>query len=198
MTFSRARDVLTARGAAGSDGISEHDRAVVQIRIAAGSDVPTGMEGSVAYLEGTYTQVIADAFSAVRLVVEGDVAAVAAADPTLAGLAFDPDAVFLIGNSFGTNPSGVLLRVEPDLDAVVLNVPTTSYLEVLAGAARSRQLIEFGLPLCGIRGTFDEVSRRLLLEPMFDVIEWMLQGIDPRAIREFLETRLTLGRARLD
>jgi hypothetical protein len=62
-----AVDEHTVRGVAGSDGIFEHDRTAVQAALAALSGVPVGVEASVAYLEGDYTQVLADAFAVMRL-----------------------------------------------------------------------------------------------------------------------------------
>ncbi|MBX7192966.1 MAG: hypothetical protein K1X94_12950 [Sandaracinaceae bacterium] len=179
-------DVETARGRAGSDGIHEHDRATVYLRLYAFQGTPAGLEASVGYLEGTYAQVDADALSVVRLVAEGDLSAIAASDAALAGLAFDPAATYYIGNSFGTFTGTVLLAAEPDLEAVVLNVPGGSVMELLAGGARTREAVEGTLlPLYGIRGSFDEVQRRLALEPIFDLIGWTLEGSDFRALAPY-------------
>ena len=180
---SSATDELTVRGAAGSDGFSEHDGMVPVTRLAATRDVPAGMEAAVTYVEGAYGQVAADAFSVARWIAEGDLSAIAAADPALAGLAFDPDAIYWAGNSFGTIAGAIVLAAEPTVDAVLLNVPTGGFAETIAGSARNRTLVTTAfLPIFGIRGTIDEVSRKLLLEPMIDMLEHPIEWLDPRTL----------------
>jgi hypothetical protein len=180
---STATDTVTVRGAAGSDGFAEQDGMVSIMRLAGARDVPPGMEAAVTYVEGGYAQVAADAFSVARFLVEGALSSVAAADPALAGLAFDADAIFWVGNSFGTVAATVVLATEPVVDAVVLNVPTGGFAETLAGSARNSVLVgTVLLPLLGIRGTVDGVQRKLLLEPMMDLLEWPLAWLDPRAL----------------
>lgn len=178
-----AVDALTVRGRAGSDGFFEADRTTVQARVLALMGTPPGMEVAVPYLEGTYSQVLADALSVVRFAREGDLSALGDAEPTLAGLAFDPDRIYYAGNSFGTFEGGMLVAVEPELSAILLNVPGGSFAETIVGAARTRSVVDtVGLSLFGIRGTIDDVTRKLLFEPMLDMIEWAVQGVDPRAV----------------
>jgi hypothetical protein len=77
-----AVDLLDPRGRPMPDGISEHDGMTVLTRIQGVQGVPAGMEASVAYIEGSFAQVHADAFSAIRFASEGDLSAIAAAMPS--------------------------------------------------------------------------------------------------------------------
>ncbi len=180
-----AVDALTVRGAAGADGFFEHDRSVVQAQIFAGSGVPDGFSAATVYREGTFAQILADALLMVRFAVEGDLSAIAAADPALAGLAFDPDAVFVVGNSFGTFAASALLSIEPDLDAAVLNVPGGSNFQDLFGSAIGRVAVDLLLPLAGIRGRLDETTRRSAFEPMLDIAFWILSPYDAAALAPY-------------
>lgn len=180
---STAVDARLVRHRAGADGIYEHDRNAVQLRVANFQGPPAGLEASAPYYEGFFTQTLADALSVVRLAAEGDVSAIADADPALAGLAFDRDAIFYFGNSFGTIAEAGVVAVEPEVDAAIFNVPPSSHMETITASALGRSLVEAGfLPLYGIRGPFDEVTRRLAFEPMLDLIGWVLEGTDPRAL----------------
>lgn len=181
-----AVDLRTVRGAAGEDGIMEHDGATIAFRMFALQDAPTGMDAAVSYIEAGNTQIAADILSAVRFAVEGDLSAIADADPTLAGLAFDPDRVAYIGNSFGTQLATVAAIAEPDLDVLVLNVPGGGLVQSLVGAGRARFALEATIvPLYGMRG-IDDVARKLLFEPMMDLVGWVVQGTDNQALAPYI------------
>ena len=178
-------DTLLARGAAGADGFFEHVRTDVQTRIYAIGGTPTGFSCATVYREGTFAQILADAHAVVRFAVSGDLSAIAAADAALTGLAFDTDHVFVIGNSFGTVSTSWLLTLEPDLDAAVLNVSGGDNIQNFLGSALARGTAEGLLGNFGVRGRFDETSRRTAFEPMLDMVVWALSPFDAHALAPY-------------
>jgi len=183
---STAVDAVTARGRVGTDGIHEHDQTAVQLRLSGSQGLPMGHEGSATFFEAEYAQFSADALSTTRFAIEGDLSALGTAEPALRDLAFDPDATFYVGTSFGTFTGSTILATEPDLDAVVLTVPGGGTLELFTGGALWRRIVEATFnPLYGIRGPFDEITRRLALEPMYDLIGWIVEGTDFRALAPY-------------
>jgi pimeloyl-ACP methyl ester carboxylesterase len=133
--------------------------------------------------------------SAVRLVREGDLDAVRAADPSLAGLALDGERVAYLGISMGSVVGASMLAGEPDLRGLVLNVPPGSVVDTLCEGAEFRGLATGPLAgFLGIRGPFDEVGRSCAMDPIVDLFRWMLAPIDPLALApHFFRERLVAG-----
>jgi hypothetical protein len=139
------------------------------------------------YPLGAFEQFAADALSAVRLVVDGDLSAVRAADPGLAALAFDRDRIAFVGNSMGAVVGTSVAAIEPDVGAVVLDVMPGSIMETLAESGEFRPLSEdLLLPRVGVTGPFDEIEHAMLFDPTVDLMRWALEPVDPLALAPYL------------
>lgn len=196
-----SRDELHAmRGdLAGADGLVETDTLAVSSRVFGISGVPDGMELFMGFALGAFLQFQADAIAAIRFAREGDLSAIRAALPALAGLALDPDRVMYAGNSMGAVVGVGVLAVEPAARAYVLNVQPGSILESIAEAAEFRPLAEgVFLPLLSIPPGFDEVARSTVMDPTVDLFRWALEPVDPLALAPYLFLDPVAGGARPD
>jgi len=179
-----ARDELhDLRGSPGSDGLFETNVASVSARTFGLTGPPDGLELFPGYPLGAFFQFTADAMSAVRLVRQGDLRAVQAADPALAALALDGNRIAYLGISMGSVVGASMLAAEPDLRGFVLNVPPGSITDTLCEGAEFRGLATGPLAgYLGIRGPFDEVSRSCANDPIVDLFRWALEPVDPLAL----------------
>jgi hypothetical protein len=179
----------------GADGIEEHTSAEVASRAFSLSGVPDGTALHPGYAQGTFVQFAADAMSAVRFAVEGDVSAIRATSPELATLAFDPSRVFFVGQSMGALVGQLVLPIESELAGVVLNVPPGSFVDLFSESAEFRGIGESVLlPLLRVRGSFDEETRQLVFEPIIDFFRWALSPVDPLALaRAFVREPVAPG-----
>ncbi len=183
-----ARDELHAmRGdVPGPDGFAETTPADVSARIFGIAGAAPGLEGFPGYSHASLLQFAADVFSAVRLVREGALAA-AVSEASGSALAFDLERIGFLGNSLGAVVGASVLVAEPELRAAVQNVPPGSIVETLAESPEFRPLVEaLFLPRLGIEGPFDEVERRLLMDPIVDLSRWVLEPVDPLALAPYL------------
>jgi hypothetical protein len=173
------------RGTDVPDGFLVHpsNGVVVPSRVLGILDVEPGREGSPLYPAGAWLQMASDAIALSRLLREGDVSVLAAADPALSGLAFDPDRVLLIGASQGSLVGSLVAAVDDAFAAAVLNVPPGSVGHFLCNSPRVGAVLEMlgVLTTLGIRERFDGVDRRLCFHPSMKVYQWAVEIADPLA-----------------
>jgi acetyl esterase/lipase len=184
-----ATDALHAmRGdLAGADGFAETSPLDVSARVFGLAGVESGTELSPDYALGSVLQFAADAMSTVRLVRDGDAAALRDAAPELATLAFDPSRVFVVGNSLGAEVSTLLAAVERSIAGVVLNVLPGSIVDNLVESPEFRPITEsIFLPALGLTGPFVEPARGLDLDLVIDLFRFALEPIDPLALAPHL------------
>jgi hypothetical protein len=149
-----------------------------------------GLAGFTGYPHATLLQFAADVFSAVRALRDGVlVEQLSAAVTPVQPIGFDPERIGFVGNSLGAVVGASVLVAEPDVRAAVQNVPPGSIVETLAESPEFRPLVEaIFLPLLGVAGPFDEVERRLLMDPIVDLTRWVLEPVDPLALAPYLVT----------
>lgn len=184
-----ARDEVNAMrgGLPGPDGFAEADALDTSGRVFGVLGTASGLAGYTAYPHGTLLQFAADVFSAVRLVRDGTLASGVAAALADAPPGFDPARIGFVGNSLGAAVGASVLVAEPDVRAAVQNVPPGSIVETLVESPEFRSLVEaVFLPLLGLTGPYDEVERRLLLDPIVDLTRWVLEPVDPLALAPYL------------
>ncbi|MGH7789837.1 MAG: hypothetical protein ACRERC_23415 [Candidatus Binatia bacterium] len=181
-------DVHALRGdLAGPDGFAETVMLDLSARVFGLLGAAPGLELFPGYSLGAFLQFSADVASAVRAVREGPLAQALrdAGAPAFAG--FDPQRIGFIGNSLGAVVGASVLVAEPDVRFAVQNVPPGSIVETLAESPEFRPLVQaLFLPTFGVEGTFDEVERRLLFNPIIDLSRWILEPIDPLALAPYL------------
>ena len=192
---TQADELLNVRSLAGADGFAETDMLEVSGRVFGVTGAPAGMELFPGYPLAAFIQFTSDVMMAVRLVREGDISAIVAASPALAGLAFDPDRILYAGNSMGSVVGVGVLSAESDIGAYAMNVQVGSMVETLAEGAQFRPLSEgVFLPLLDVRGRFDEVTRSVVFHPTIDLFRWVMEPVDPLALAPYLfEDRVAGG-----
>jgi hypothetical protein len=184
-----AQDQLHAmRGdVAGADGFAETSKLDVSSRVFGLGGTASDMVLFPGYPLGAFEQFAADSMSAIRFARQGDLAAIRAAHPSLAALAFDPERIAFVGNSMGAVVGTAIVAVEPDVHAVVLDVMPGSIVETLAESGEFRPLMEtLLLPLLGVEDSFDEVERAMLFDPVVDLFRWVLEPVDPLALAPYV------------
>ncbi|MEZ4236918.1 MAG: hypothetical protein R3F59_12350 [Myxococcota bacterium] len=175
------------RGVDGPDGFAETSELDVSGRVFGVIGVPQGQAFAADLPLSAFLQFEADALSAIRLVREGELGPIRAADPGLAALAFDPERVAFVGNSLGAVVGSAVTAVSPDLAAVVLDVAPGSIVDTLTDSATFRPLSEsLLLPSIGVAGPFDEVGRAMHLDPAVDLYRWALEPVDPLVLAPVL------------
>jgi hypothetical protein len=181
---------------AGADGFAETAPFDVSARTFGLLGAPADLTLFAGYPLGAFEQFAADALSAIHLVRAGDPGALQAADPVLAGLAFDPSRIAYVGNSMGAVVGTAVVNVEPDIDAAVLNVLPGSIIETLAESGEFRGLMESVLlPQLGVSNDFDELERAMIFDPTVDLYRWVLQPVDPLALARTLAHERVAGPA---
>jgi len=110
-------------GAMTPDGFGDSRGSTIVIDFAGIDDSVGELEAfHPVYLRDSIRQGAADLLGLVRLVREGDWAAVRAADPSLAALGFSAERLGFIGYSLGGFIGGVFVAAEPDVGAAALMV----------------------------------------------------------------------------
>lgn len=184
-----ANDVVDAmRGdLPGPDGFAETSMLDVTGRVFGLLGAAPGLELFPAYSLGAFLQFGADIASTVRVVRDGTLAQ-ALRDGGMAGFeGFDTRRIGFIGNSLGAVVGASVLVAEPDVRFAVQNVPPGSVVETLAESPAFRPLVEsLFLPILGVDGSFDEVERHLLFDPIIDLSRWILEPVDPLALAPYL------------
>jgi hypothetical protein len=74
------------------------------------------------YMRDNFRQAVVDLMQEVRLAKNGDLSAIAAADPALAALTLDGSKVVYTGESFGSILGAQVLALDPELGAAALSV----------------------------------------------------------------------------
>jgi NAD(P)-dependent dehydrogenase (short-subunit alcohol dehydrogenase family) len=178
----------------GADGFAETTTFDVSARTFGLLGAPADLTLFPGYPLGAFEQFAADALSAIHLVRTGDPSALQAADPVLAGLAFDSARIAFVGNSMGAVVGTAVVNVEPDIDAAVLNVLPGSIMETLAESGEFRALMESVLlPQLGVSTDFDELERAMLFDPTVDLYRWVLEPVDPLALARTLTRERVAG-----
>jgi len=171
----------------GPDGFAETSPLDVSARVFGVTGVMSGSELSPRYALGSLLQFASDAMSALRLLREGDLSALQAGVPELSALAFDPDRVFVVGNSLGAEVGTFVLSVDDPVRGAVLNVPPGSIVDNLVESPEFRPLTEtLFLPLLGITGPFFEPARGLSFDLVIDLYRSALESVDPLALAPHL------------
>lgn len=177
----------TLRDLDGPDGFAETVPLDVSGRMFGLIGAPDGQTFAADLPLAAFEQLAADASSTIRLAREGDWSAVAAADPALAGLGFDPDRVVFAGNSMGAVVGTSVITASPDLAAAVLDVLPGGIVDTLTASTEFRPLTESALlPAVGVLDRFDEVDRAMDLDPTVDLYRWALEPVDPLALAPYL------------
>jgi hypothetical protein len=98
-----------------------------------------------------FRQAVVEIGQLVRLLKHGDLAAVAASDPSLAGVTLDASALVYTGESFGSLLGAMVIAVDTELHAAVLAVPGASiFLTMFPNSP-----LFSGLATLLLRGPFD-------------------------------------------
>ncbi|MEI8259643.1 MAG: hypothetical protein WCJ30_28590, partial [Deltaproteobacteria bacterium] len=118
-------DTNNITGAAGMDYIGDSVGALAAVDF---FDLTGDSSAGVASLDptvmrDTLRQAIVDVMQEVRMVRDGDLARLRAADPTLATLSFDRSHVALTGNSFGGFMAGSAEAITPEAGLLMMTVP---------------------------------------------------------------------------
>jgi hypothetical protein len=181
---------------AGADGFAETSELDVSARTFGLTGAADGMVLFPGYALGAFEQFAADAMAAIRLVRDGDLTAVRAADPALGALAFDPSRLAFLGNSMGAVVGTAVVTADSDVGAAVLNVLPGSIVETLVESGEFRPLTQgVLLPQVGVSGEYDEIERSLLMDPSVDLFRWVLEPVDPLALARALVTERVAGPA---
>jgi hypothetical protein len=167
----------------GADGFAETAQLDVTARVFGFAGVARGTELSPEYPLGALLQFASDAMATLRLVREGDVSALRAASPALSTLAFDPERVFVVGNSLGAEVTSLVLAVDRDVAGAVMNVWPGGIVDNLVDSPEFRPIVEsLLLPMIGVDGPFDEPERGLSLDLLVDLYRFSLEPADPLAM----------------
>lgn len=111
-------------GAAGPDGFADADAlgAMVWFFDIGGDDGAAVEALDGRYVADNFRQAVTDLAGEIRLVRDGDLSAIRAADPALASLSLDATHVVYTGESFGSVLGAEELAADPGLEAAVLSV----------------------------------------------------------------------------
>lgn len=171
----------------GPDGFAETSMLDLSARVFGLLGAAPGLELFPAYSLGAFLQFGADIAAAVRVVREDSLAQALREGGETAFDGFDTQRIGFIGNSLGAVVGASVLVAEPDVRFAVQNVPPGSIVETLAESPEFRPLVDaLFLPIFGVEGSFDEVERHLLFDPIIDLSRWILEPIDPLALAPYL------------
>ncbi|MEO8603649.1 MAG: hypothetical protein ABI629_13835 [bacterium] len=184
-----ATDALHAiRGnVSGADGFAETIPLDVTGHVFGVLGAAPGLQLFTGYSLGAFLQFEADISSAVRVVRDGTLAAALRAAGADGAIDFDARRIGFIGNSLGAVVGAAVLTAEPDVRFAVQNVAPGSIIETLAQSTEFRPLVDsLFLPILGVSGPFDEITRHLLFDPLVDLSRWVLEPVDPLALAPYL------------
>lgn len=185
----RIHNLRADTGSLGPDGFSEHTVLSVGLRLFAIEGAPADQKASMAYVAGTFSQMVADLHALLAAVRTSDVAPLRGADASLAGLAFDEQRVFFLGLSLGTLVGAATLVSDDTVAAAAFNVPIAGLMETMIENNDFRtQLDLFMLPPLGITGQF-EPEHPLALHPLMSFAQWTLHPFEPPALAPHLVAR---------
>jgi hypothetical protein len=177
-------------GALGPDGFAEHQATEVSLRLFAFDGTPADQRCSPLYLQGSIVQMAADVHALLAMIATSNLAPIAAADPSLAGLAFDKDRIFFLGISLGTLYGSLMLAGDTRIAAAALDVPVPSVSESLVENDVFRAQLELlMLAPWDIPNDTYEPERHLLMNPLLAMHEWTLAPIAPISLARHNATR---------
>lgn len=171
----------------GADGFAEHDGTNVVLRVQGGDGNGDETAFHPGFAEAASAQMVSDLAMLIRFLEEGDLSAIAGADAALDGLAFDGDALYWVGLSYGAVSGASAMALRPGIDAAVLNVSFgTTDLTACQGPANRAFGEQLASLILGIRGTFDEVERRLCMDPAFAFVNMLIEQFNPSNVVHYL------------
>lgn len=170
----------------GADGLPETSEVDVSARVFGLIGVEPGTELSPEYSLGSLLQFVSDALATLDLAREGDLGALRSI-PELDTLAFDPERIFVVGNSLGAEVTSMVASVDRDAAGIVLNVIPGSIVDNLVESAEFRPITEtLFLPRLGLVGPFREPARGLDMDLVIDLFRFALESVDPLALAPFI------------
>lgn len=173
--------------ALGPDGFFEAPALTIVTRLLAIKGTPAGQETSPAYMLGTLAQMVADSHALLELVHASDLAPLAAADASLAGLAFDRDKVYYVGLSLGTMIGTATLVADDTVKAAAMNVPIAGLVATLTENEAFRVQLELlGLRTLEIPNAEYEPAFQLSMHPLMGFMQWTLYPVEPPALMKAL------------
>jgi dienelactone hydrolase len=179
-TANDTRNVL--RGIEEPDGLAEHADADVPLRV-----LGFTAEGDrIDHWLAAVAQVITDLVVALRALREGEIAAIASADPDLAGISFDPDGIYYVGQSFGGLAGMSALPLFERVQAAAFFVGPPDLTENLCSGPLNRALFEtIALRRLGLRRPFEEAGRRLCMTPEAELFRWLGEPVSPASLLHY-------------
>lgn len=178
---------LDFRGMPGADGFYEHSDTSVELHVLAQAGAAPGHQGDLAYVLGFLSQMTSDAAMSVKLIREGDTSAVGAAEPGLAGFAFDPSKLFYLGQSFGASMGMMTLPILPAVNAAILSVGPPDMIENSCNGPGNRPGFELiTVNQLGLSRPFEEAGRRLAMNPRMNLVSWATEPLAPKNTLRYL------------
>lgn len=166
-------------GTLGPDGFFEHQALTVGLHLFGASDVPADQKASPLYFASSIAQMAAEEHALLQLATTSDLAPIAAADASLAGIAFDKNQIYYLGISLGTVYGSLLLAGDTTIKAAVLNVALGGFTECFVENQSFRTQAELLL-----LGSLDipndeyEPDRHLMMQPSIAMFEWATSTAD--------------------
>ncbi|MBI4702899.1 MAG: hypothetical protein HY744_17415 [Deltaproteobacteria bacterium] len=195
----KAHDLRGDDGFMGPDGLDEHSFMGVMSRAFGLAGTEADVVASPRFGLAALSQMAADLLATVRFVRQGDLAALAAADPALAGLAFDPGPAMLVGESLGTVAATTALTADSGVGAAVLGVAPGSLIDIFCESPVYRAQAELiFMPVLGVEGELDEHERRMSMHPLLNLFRWALEPVEAQALARRLLREATAEGARPD
>ena len=175
-------EAVATRGGLGPDGLVD-PYADSFVLTAGYTDPDPARAGSPEFVLGVALQVFADDIATLRLLREGDVSAIADADPSLAELRFNPDQVLAFGYRNGTGGTAMLLALDDSAGAGVLCVPNTSLMHQLCLSPIARGWGGPGwVAYWGVELPEPESRHSCDLHPVVDFHRWVFEPADSIAL----------------
>ncbi len=179
-------------GTLGPDGVYESTQLTVAFRMLAINGTPAGQGASPYYVQGGLAQMVADLHVLLRVVQASDLAPIAAADASLANLAFDHDRVYFIGASLGTLIGTATLLADTTVKAAVLNVPVGGLVSTLVENELFRTQFELVMSMFDVPNVQYEPELQLSNEPHVGFYQWTVHPLEPAALVRALVARPSL------
>lgn len=173
----------TDPGTLGPDGFFESVTLTLALRVLALSGTPGDQVASPRYLLGTLSQMVADLHGLLEVVHGSNLGPIAAADASLANLAFDRTKVYFTGGSLGTLVGTATLVGDSTVTAAVFNVPISGMVATLTENEAFRTQVELlMLSPMGIPNATYEPELSLSMHPLMGFMQWSLSQLEPAAL----------------
>lgn len=177
-------------GELGPDGFAEQNTLQLTLQFLSIDGAPPDQKGSPLYGLGATAQMAADYHMLLQLVAGSNLSAIAAADASLTGLAFDQTRVFYLGLSLGTVVGSIVLAADTIIDAGVFNVPPASLTEAFCEMEVFRTQFET-LLLRGLdipNATY-EPDLLLQAQPLMSLYKWVQYPMEAIALAKHNASR---------